>query len=85
MAFMKFFLANAPLNLLPHLGQFQLGTENLVFFLLQSTLSLLQGSLQFHLFSLQTLPNLVNLVNRSSTLTNLVHDILDFIAQGLIL
>merc|ERR1712241_1233131 len=49
-------LTNAALNLLPDLGQLQLGTQDLVFFLLQSTFSLLKGSLQLHFLSLQALP-----------------------------
>merc|ERR1711981_834648 len=75
------FLTNSSLNLLSHLSQFQLSSQNLVFFLFKGTLSFFQGSLELHLFGLQTLPNLVNFMDGSSSFTDLVHDILNLIAQ----
>merc|ERR1719340_514522 len=83
----KFFLllSNAPLNLLSYLSKFKLSTQNLVLFLFQCTLSFFQGSLQLHLLSLKALPDLVNLMDGPTTFTDLIHDILDLIAQDLVL
>merc|ERR1719340_526007 len=83
----KFFLllSNAPLNLLSYLSKFKLSTQNLVLFLFQCTLSFFQGCLQLHLLSLKALPDLVNLMDGPTTFTDLIHDILDLIAQDLVL
>merc|ERR550539_682023 len=83
----KFFLllSNAPLNFLSYLSKFKLSTQNLVLFLLQCALSLFQGCLQLHLFSLKALPDLVNLMDGPTTFTDLIHNILDLIAQDLVL
>merc|ERR1719232_1027265 len=78
-------LRHAALNLLSHLGQLQLASQHLVLLLLQSSLSLGQSRLQLHLLSLQTSADFVNLVDGASTLADLVHDVLDLIAQGLVL
>merc|ERR1711962_1553351 len=78
------FLSNAALNFSSDLGQFKLATENLVFFLFKSGLSFLKGSLQLKLFSLKALADFVNLVDGATTFTDLVHDVLDFIGQGLV-
>merc|ERR1719422_811695 len=78
-------LSNPALNLLPHLGKLQLGTEDLVLLLLKSSLCLREGSFQLHLLSLKTLADFVNLVDGASTLADLVHDVLDLIAEVLVL
>merc|ERR1719422_2656230 len=78
-------LGNPALNLLPHLGKLQLGTEDLVLLLLKSSLCLREGSFQLHLLSLKTLADFVNLVDGASTLADLVHDVLDLIAEVLVL
>merc|ERR1711917_116322 len=93
MAFMKFLrvLSNSSsfsamrLSILSDLGQLKLSTQRLVLLLLQGTFSLLKSSLELHLLSLQTLPDLVNLVDGPATLANLVHDVLNLIAQDLVL
>merc|ERR1712168_426372 len=77
-------LSNAALNFSSDLGQFKLATENLVFFLFKSGLSFLKGSLQLKFFSLKALADFVNLVDGATTLADLVHDVLDFIGQGLV-
>jgi hypothetical protein len=56
-----------------------LAAQHLVFFLLQSSFSLFQSSLQFILLNFQALPRLLNLMDVAATLTNLVQQILDLI------
>merc|ERR1719167_176882 len=75
------FFSNAALNLLSYLSKLQLGSKNLVLFLLKSGLSLLKSSLELKLLSFKTFANFVNLMNRSSSFSNLVHNILDFIRK----
>merc|ERR1712088_1115820 len=77
-------LLDPPLDLLLHLGQLQLGPENLVLLLLKSTFGFLEGSLELQLFSFKPLSDFVNLVDGSTTLADLVHDILDLGRQVLI-
>merc|ERR1719468_1342903 len=48
-------------------------------------LGLGQGSLELHLLSLEPLPDFVNLVDGAASLADLVHDVLDLVAQGLVL
>ena len=62
-----------------------MSTEGLVFLLLESSLSFAQGSLQLHFLSLKALADFVNLVDRASSLADLVHDVLDLIAEVLVL
>merc|ERR1719192_1089543 len=45
----------------------------------------LQGGLQLHLLSLETLADFVNLVDGATTLGDLVHDVLDLIGESLVL
>merc|ERR1719422_2232257 len=78
-------LGNPALDLLPHLGKLELGTEHLVLLLLESSLSLAESSLQLHLFGLQALADLVNLVDGAATLADLVHDVLDLVGEVLVL
>merc|ERR1712223_1322900 len=79
-----FFLSNASLDFLSNLGQFQLGTKNLVFFLFQCSFSFFKSSLELELFGIQSFSNFVNLMNGSSSLADLIHDILDLITESLI-
>merc|ERR1719381_180971 len=78
-------LCNAALNLLLDLSQLELSPQHLVLLLLQGSLCLLKGGLELHLLSLQALPDLVNLVDGPATLADLVHDVLDLIAEKLVL
>merc|ERR1719295_1297794 len=78
-------LSKAALNLLPDSGKLKLAPQHLVLLLLEGGLSLLQGRLQLQLLSLQALPDLVNLMDGSSTLADLVHDVLDLIGERLVL
>merc|ERR1719411_422901 len=78
-------LGNPALDLLPHLGKLQLGTENLVLLLLKSSLCLGEGGFELHLLGLKTLADFVNLVDGASALADLVHDVLDLIAEVLVL
>merc|ERR1712088_1176867 len=77
-------LLDPPLNLLLHLGQLQLGPENLVLLLFQGALSFFKGSLKLQFFTFKSLSDFVNLVDGSTALADLVHDILDLSAQVLI-
>merc|ERR1719295_610677 len=78
-------LSKAALNLLPDSCKLKLAPQHLVLLLLEGGLSLLQGRLQLQLLSLQALPDLVNLMDGSSTLADLVHDVLDLIGERLVL
>merc|ERR1719445_2409249 len=49
------------------------------------TLSLRQSRLKLHLLSLHAPADFVNLVDGAASLANLVHDVLDLVAQGLVL
>merc|ERR1711935_1093556 len=53
-------LSNAAFNFLPDLGQFKLGSQDLVLLLFKCTLGLLKSSLEFHFLGFQTLPDFVN-------------------------
>merc|ERR1719464_2488971 len=76
-------LSHAALNLLSDLGELQLASEHLVLLLLQGTLSLGKSRLKLHLFSLHAPADFVNVVDGATSLADLVHDVLDLIAQGL--
>merc|ERR1712008_520233 len=78
-------LSNTALNLLSNLRQFKLRSQDLVFLLLECSLSLLKSGLEFHFLGLQTLPDFVNLMDGATTFADLVHDVLDLIAQDLVL
>merc|ERR1719411_154704 len=78
-------LDHHPVDLLPDLGELQLAAEHLVLLLLKSALGLGQGGLQLHLLGLQPLADFVNLVDGATTLADLVHDVLDLVAKGLVL
>jgi len=80
-----FLLLDATVDLLAHLGQFQLAAQHLVLLLFKSCLSLFQSSLQFILLNLQALPGLLDLMDVAATLTNLVQKIFDLIGQVLVL
>merc|ERR1712012_1036420 len=78
-------LSNAALNLSLDLRQLHLASQHLVLLLLQSGLGLLQGRLELHLLSLEPLADFVNLVDGAASLSDLVHDVLDLIGEGLVL
>ena len=58
---------------LPHLGKLELSTEDLFLVLIESSLILVEGSLQLHLLSLKALADFVNLVDGAYALADLVH------------
>merc|ERR1719412_1504330 len=74
-------LGHAPLDLLPDLGQLELGAQHLVLLLLQRSLGLGERSLQLHLLGLQALADFVNLVDGPATFSYLVHDVLDLVGE----
>lgn len=74
-----FLLLDATVDLLADLGQLQLAAQHLVLLLLESCLSLFQSGLQFIFLNLQTLPGLLDLMDVSATLTNLVQQVFDLI------
>merc|ERR1719428_2452764 len=67
------------------LAELHLHPQDLVLLLLKGGLSLLQGRLELHLLSLETLADFVNLVDGAAALSDLVHDVLDLIGEGLVL
>merc|ERR550534_2935243 len=74
-------LSNTSVNLLPHVGELQLGAEHLVFLHLQGGLGLLQSALQLLLLSLQHPPLFVQSVNGAASLTELIQKILDLVRE----
>merc|ERR1719350_2041236 len=78
-------LGHAALDLLSDLGELQLAPQHLVLLLLQGTLSLGQSSLELHLLSLEPLADFVNLVDGAASLADLIEDVLDLVAQSLVL
>eukprot|EP00095_Tigriopus_kingsejongensis_P009291 snap_masked-scaffold175_size286436-processed-gene-1.14 protein:Tk09291 transcript:snap_masked-scaffold175_size286436-processed-gene-1.14-mRNA-1 annotation:"furin-like convertase" len=82
---LKLLLLDPSLNFLFDLRQLQMTSEHLVLLLLQSGFGLLQSRLKFQLLSLQAFPDLVNLVNITPTLADLVHDVFDLYAEGAVL
>merc|ERR1719145_221057 len=50
-------------------------------FLFKSSFSFRKCSFKFHFFCFKTLANFINVMDRSSSLTNLIHDVFDFIRQ----
>ena len=77
------FLGHPPVNLLLDLSKLRLGTEDLVFLLLEGALGLLQSSLQLLLLLLKATPLLVQVVDGAATLTELVQKVLDLISEVL--
>merc|ERR550525_2235206 len=80
-----FLLGHTPVNLLLDLPKLKLGTEDLVLFLLEGALGLLQSSLQLLLLLLKATPLLVQVVDGAATLTELVQKVLDLISEVLVL
>merc|ERR1712241_313206 len=80
-----FLFLDLPINLLTNLSKFQLSSENLVFFLFQSSFSLLKSSLKFFLLNFMTAALFIKFMNRTSTITQLVKKIFDLISKILVL
>merc|ERR1719178_472756 len=78
-------LSKTALNLLPDSVELQLAPQHLVLLLLKGGLGLLQGRLKLELLGLKALPDFVNLVDGASALADLVHDVLDFVGESLVL
>merc|ERR1719422_1630206 len=78
-------LGNSALNLGLDLGELHLASQDLVLLLLQGGLGLLKSRLELHLLGLEPLADFVNLVDGASSLSDLVHDVLDLIGQSLVL
>merc|ERR1719191_895368 len=78
-------LSHTSVNLLPHVGELQLGAEHLVLLHLQGGLGLLQSALQLLLLSLQHPPLFVQSVNGAASLTELIQEILDLVSEVLVL
>merc|ERR1712223_1627360 len=77
-------LLDPSLDLLFHLSQLKLGPQHLVLLLLEGTLSFFKSCLKLKLLAFQAFPDFVNLVDGSTTLADLVHDVLDLSAEGFI-
>ncbi|KAF1769639.1 hypothetical protein GCK72_001456 [Caenorhabditis remanei] len=78
-------LLNSLLDLGTDLGNLDLSAENLALFSFKGGLSLVQSVLEFLLLDFQTADDLLHLVNRASSFSELVGEILDFLAQALVL
>merc|ERR1719391_468697 len=77
-------LINTACNFLFDLLKLKSSTKNLVFSLFKDSLSLRKCSLELKLLSLKSFPDFVNFMDRSSTLSDAVHDILDLNRQGFV-
>lgn len=62
-----FLLLDATVDFLADLGKFQLGPEDLVFFLFESGFGFLEGGLEFVLLGFETLAGLFNFVDVAAT------------------
>merc|ERR1712241_1265797 len=80
-----FLFLDLPINLLTNLSKFQLSSENFVFFLFQSSFSFLKSSLKFFLLNFKTAALFIKFMNRTSSITQLVKKIFDFISKILVL
>merc|ERR1712223_1898055 len=78
-------LLDPSLDLLLHLSQLKLGPQHLVLLLLEGALSFFRSCLKLKLLALQAFPDFVNLVDGSTTLADLAHDVLDLRAERFIL
>merc|ERR1712223_2122385 len=77
-------LLDPSLDLLLDLSQLKLGPQHLVLLLLEGALSFFKSCLKLKLLAFQAFPDFVNLVDGSTTLADLVHDVLDLSAERLI-
>lgn len=78
-------LLDAAVDLLSHLAQLELAAQHFVLLLFQSGLRFLEGCLELVLLSLQPLSRLLDLVNVSPSLADLVQQILHLVGQILVL
>merc|ERR1719394_1650213 len=78
-------LSNSALNLGLDLSELHLASQDLVLLLLQGALGLLKSRLELHLLGLEPLADFVNLMDGASSLSDLVHNVLDLIGQSLVL
>merc|ERR1719309_399892 len=76
--------SNAAVNFNLNLSKLHLAPQDFVLLLLQGCLCFFKSRLQFHLFCLKALSYFVNFMDGSSSLSNLIHDILDFIGESLV-
>merc|ERR1712165_175747 len=77
-------LLDPSLDLLLDLSQLKLGPQHLVLLLFEGALSFFKSCLKLKLLALQAFPDFVNLVDGSTTLADLVHDVLDLSAERFI-
>merc|ERR1719312_1561976 len=79
-----FLLSNSSINFLANLAKFKLSSKDLVFLLFKSTLSLFKSSLKLFLLLLKPSALFVQVMDRASTISKLVKEILDFISKILV-
>merc|ERR1719357_1384918 len=80
-----FLLGHTPVNLLLDLSKLKLGTEDLVFLLLEGALGLLKSSLELLLLLLKATPLFVQVMDGAATLTKLIQKILNLVSEVLVL
>ncbi|KAF1751668.1 hypothetical protein GCK72_018222 [Caenorhabditis remanei] len=73
------------LNLTTDLGDFDLGSENLGFLGFEGSLGFIESLLELFLLNFELSDDLLELGNRSSSLSELIGEILDFLSQRLVL
>merc|ERR1719203_239840 len=78
-------LLDLAINFLANLSKFQLSPQDLVLLLLKSSLSFFKCSLELFLLNLKTTSLFVKLMNRTSSISKLVKEILDLISKILVL
>merc|ERR1719341_1696478 len=80
-----FLLSDTSVNLLADLAKFKLGPQDLVFFLLKGSLSLLKSGLELFLLLFQSPALFVQVMDGAATISKLIKKILDLISKVLVL
>merc|ERR1712088_434531 len=76
-----FFFNNLSVNILSDLVELKLCSKDLVFLLLQGTFCFFQSCLEFLLFLFRAAPLLVKIMDRSTTISQLIKKISNLISQ----
>merc|ERR1719483_259060 len=79
-----FLFLDSAINLLANLSKLKLSSKNLVLFLFKSSLSFLKGRLELFFLNFQAATLFVQLMDRATTIFQLVKEILDFISKVLV-
>ena len=76
-------LSDLAIDLLPHLAELQLSSQNLVLLSLKGSLGFLKSSLQLLLLALHAPPLFVELMDGTATVAELIKQVLDLVGKVL--